>query len=217
MTDRRYGGFWRRYFAYVIDKIILYLVSLFLLLVGILALGFGGVSLGRIMATGNLPRGMGLFVVIYAVAMFITDMIYYTWFHGSVGRTPGKMLLGLRVIQASDEKMTFGIAFLRWVGSLVSGLFLSLGYLWIAVDGRKQGWHDKIAATLVVRVGNEPDYHSSHDATAHPSPDSPPTAQDEASTRTVSPLPLMVVPAGNTDGSGGTPAAPPAPAGRDAA
>jgi uncharacterized RDD family membrane protein YckC len=151
MTDRRYGGFWRRYFAYLIDRIILYLVSLFFIVIGIFALGHGGVSFGRIMATGLLPRGTGLFVVVYAVATFITDMVYFTWFHGSVGRTPGKMLLGLRVIQASGGQMTFGVAFLRWVGSLVSGLFLWLGYLWIAVDGRKQGWHDKIAATLVVR------------------------------------------------------------------
>ncbi len=87
--------------------------------------------------------------------MFITDMIYFIWFHGSVGQTPGKMLLGLRVIQASGEKMTFGVAFLRWVGTLVSGLFLSLGYLWIAIDGKKQGWHDKIAATLVIRTASE--------------------------------------------------------------
>ena len=98
---------------------------------------------------------MGLVVVFYAVAMFITDMIYFIWFHGSVGQTPGKMLLGLRVIQASGETMTFGVAFLRWVGTLVSSLFLSLGYLWIAFDGKKQGWHDKIAATLVIRTTSD--------------------------------------------------------------
>ena len=104
MTDRLYGGFWRRLVAYAIDKIILYFISLFLFLIALLALGLsGGVSLHRIAATGDLPRGMGLFFVIYATAMFITDMIYFIWFHGSVGQTPGKMLLGLRVIQASGE------------------------------------------------------------------------------------------------------------------
>jgi uncharacterized RDD family membrane protein YckC len=156
MTDRIYGGFWRRLVAFGIDKIILYLVSLLLLATGIFALGRGGISLCRIAATGDLPRGTGLFAFVYLVAMFITDMIYFTWFHGSVGQTPGKMLLGLRVIQASGEKMTFGVAFLRWVGTLLSGLFLSLGYLWIVFDGRKQGWHDKIAVTLVIRTASEP-------------------------------------------------------------
>jgi len=157
MTDRLYGGFWRRLVAYAIDKIILYFISLFLFLTALLSLGLsGGVSLGSIAATGDLPRGMGFYFVVYATATFITDMIYYIWFHGSVGQTPGKMFLGLRVIQASGEKMTFGVAFLRWVGTIVSGLFLSLGYLWIAIDGKKQGWHDKIAATLVIRTASEP-------------------------------------------------------------
>jgi uncharacterized RDD family membrane protein YckC len=170
MTDRRYGGFWRRLVAYAIDKVILYFTSLFLLVVAFLALGRGGFSLSSIAATGDIPRGMGLFVVIYAIAMFVTDMIYFIWFHGSVGQTPGKMLLGLRVIQASGEQMTFSAAFLRWVGTLVSGLFLSLGYLWIAVDGKKQGWHDKIAATLVIRTSS--DLRPS----AEPSPSSLPEA-----------------------------------------
>jgi uncharacterized RDD family membrane protein YckC len=155
MTDRLYGGFWRRLVAYAIDRIILYFVSLLLLATGLLALGRGGLSLGSIATTGDIPRGMGLFTLVYIVVTFVTDMIYFTWFHGSVGQTPGKMLLGLRVIQTSGEKMTFGFAFLRWVGALVSSLFLFLGYLWIALDGRKQGWHDKIAATLVVRRTRE--------------------------------------------------------------
>ncbi len=146
-----------RLLAYLIDKFILYLVSLILFLIGLIALGLGGVSFGSIVMTGDLPRGMGLFMAVYVVTTLLTGMIYFIWFHGTVGQTPGKMLFGLRVIQISGEKMTLGVAFLRWVGSLVSGLVFFLGFLWIAFDGRKQGWHDKIAATLVIRVGNEPD------------------------------------------------------------
>jgi hypothetical protein len=126
-------------------------------------------------------------------------MIYFTWFHGSVGQTPGKMMLGLRVFQASGVKMTFGVAFLRWVGSLISGLFLWLGYLWIAVDGRKQGWHDKIAATLVARVGYEPVPGSSLDAEIYPSSDSLRTAQDRADARTTELPPLPADSASNID------------------
>ena len=179
MKDRLYGGFWRRLVAYTIDKIILYFISLFLLLIAFLALGQGGLSLSNIVATGDIPRGMGLVVASYAVAMFVTDMIYFIWFHGSVGQTPGKMILGLRVIQASGHDMTFGAAFLRWVGTLVSGLFLSLGYLWIAFDGRKQGWHDKIAATLVIRTAG--DLRPS----SEPSPPSLPEAAPPGETRPV--------------------------------
>ena len=157
MADKRFGGFWRRLLAYVIDRIILYLVSLFLFLIGLIALKLGGVSFGSIVRTGDLPLGTGLFAAVYVVTTLLTGMVYFIWFHGTVGQTPGKMLFGLRVIQISGEKMTFGVAFLRWVSWLVSGLVFLFGFVWIAFDGRKQGWHDKIAATLVIRMRNKPD------------------------------------------------------------
>jgi uncharacterized RDD family membrane protein YckC len=157
MADRRFGGFWRRFFAFLVDKVILYFVSLFLFLIGLLALDLGGVSLSLItVATGDLPCGMGLFIVIYFFTTILTGMIYFTWFHGTAGQTPGKMLLRVRVIQVSGEEMTIGVAFLRCVGYLISALFFWLGFIWIAFDQRKQGWHDKIAATLVIRMRNEP-------------------------------------------------------------
>jgi uncharacterized RDD family membrane protein YckC len=156
MTNKGFGGFWRRLWAYTVDKFILYLMSLILFLIGLIAMGLGGVSPWSIVMTGDLPRGMGLFMALYLVTAFLMDMVYFIWFHGTIGRTLGKRLFGLRVIRISGEKMTLGIAFLRWVGSLVSGICFFLGFIWIAFDHRKQGWQDKIAATLVVRVQNEP-------------------------------------------------------------
>lgn len=169
MTGRLYGGFWRRLFAYAVDKVILYLIALLLLLVAIAALVLGGFSAHRIVAGGNPLRGLGPALVLYLGALFLVDMLYFTWFHGSVGQTPGKMLLKLKVVRTSGEEMTFGAAFLRWATTYVSSMFLSLGYLWIALDGRKQGWHDKIAATLVIRTAGRPQ------------PDTPPSAAPPAS------------------------------------
>jgi len=158
MTDRRYGGFWRRLVAFLIDKVILYFVSLILFLIGLLALGLKGDMLGRVLASpADLTHGMGIFALLYLTASLLAGMTYFTWFHGIVGRTPGKMLLGLRVIQASGDPITPGIAFLRWVGYLISGPIFCLGFLWVAFDGRKQGWHDKIAATLVIRWRGDSD------------------------------------------------------------
>ena len=66
--------------------------------------------------------------------------------------TPGKMVLGLRIVDAETGGMpTMGRLTLRYVGYLVSALPLCLGYLWALWDKRKQGWHDKMAGTLVVR------------------------------------------------------------------
>ena len=158
MTDRRYGGFWRRLFAFLVDTVILYFVSLILFLIGLLALGLRGDMIGHVLASpADLMHGMGVIALLHLAASLLAGMTYFTWFHGIAGRTPGKMLLGLRVIQASGDPMTPGIAFLRWVGYLISGPVLCLGFLWIAFDGRKQGWHDKIAATLVIRERGESD------------------------------------------------------------
>ncbi|MBU2054314.1 MAG: RDD family protein [Proteobacteria bacterium] len=157
MADKRFGGFWRRLFAYLIDKFILYLICLILFLVGLLVMELDVGAIDYFLSSGLLPNGTGSFTLTYIVAMLLMDMAYFTWFHGAAGRTPGKMLFGLRVIQTSGDPLTFGVAFLRWVGYLISGPLFFLGFLWIAFDGRKQGWHDKIAATLVVRTGYEAD------------------------------------------------------------
>ena len=66
--------------------------------------------------------------------------------------TPGKLVLGLSIVDAeTGGTPTMGRFTLRYVGYLVSALPLGLGYLWAIWDKRKQGWHDKMAGTLVVR------------------------------------------------------------------
>mgnify|MGYP002654669949 FL=1 len=66
--------------------------------------------------------------------------------------TPGKMVLGLRIIDAeTGGTPTMGRLTLRYVGYLVAALPLGLGYLWAIWDKQKQGWHDKMAGTVVVR------------------------------------------------------------------
>jgi uncharacterized RDD family membrane protein YckC len=158
MTVRRYGGFWRRLLAFIVDEIILYFVTLALFLVGLLAMGLRGEKVSRIMSSpDNLMQGMGGTGLLYMAASMLAAMAYFTWFHGTLGRTPGKMLMGLRVIQASGDPMTPGVAFLRWVGYLISAIPFSLGFLWVAFDRRKQGWHDKIAMTLVIRKEDDED------------------------------------------------------------
>jgi uncharacterized RDD family membrane protein YckC len=86
--------------------------------------------------------------LLYSVIMFA----YFTYFHGATGRTPGKMLLGLQVVSADGVPISFGTAFLRTVGYLISSLLFTfpLGFIWAAFDKRKQGWHDKIAGTVVI-------------------------------------------------------------------
>lgn len=73
------------------------------------------------------------------------------------GGTPGKMAIGAEIVDAdslgppSNQQLV-----IRYVGYFVSTLAFGLGFLWIAWDGRKQGWHDKLARTVVVRKTSRP-------------------------------------------------------------
>lgn len=151
MIEADFGGFWRRAAAYGIDKLILQIFSVILYVMGLLIQG-GNQPVYSYGGDQDLFGGLvdtQAILIYYGMALLL-DMIYFTWFHGLIGQTPGKILLRLRVEQETGEPMTFGLAFLRWVGYLVSKLALYLGFIWIAFDRRKQGWHDKIAGTVVV-------------------------------------------------------------------
>ncbi len=145
-----YGGFWRRLYAFSIDKFILAIIGLVLFFVGTTALGMGLSPYDMAEEPdAMIMLGMKVFMLYQAVT-FLLDMAYFTYFHGTSGQTPGKRLLGLRVVQDTGEQIGFGTAFLRWVGYIVSTLPMLMGFLWAGVDRRKQAWHDKIAGTVVI-------------------------------------------------------------------
>jgi len=152
--EERFGGFWRRVMAFFIDKLILFVISLVILLVGILALSVGFPSQYREFLPEGLAELTAGFMVIYFLTGILINMLYFTYFHGTTGQTPGKIILGLQVIQSTGEKMVLGVGFLRWVGYIISAIFFYLGFFWIAFDEKKQGWHDKIAGTIVIRTRN---------------------------------------------------------------
>src|SRR3989344_3072797 len=85
------------------------------------------------------------------IVMAIINLGYGIGFLSIQGATPGKMALGLKVVDTNLGKITVGKAVKREaIGKFVSGIVLGLGYLWVIWDGKKQGWHDKIAGTVVV-------------------------------------------------------------------
>lgn len=152
--EYNYGGFWRRSVAFLVDNIILSFIATLLFIIGIAALWL---SFSFTLSGSTWGRITGLtvsFFILYHLVLGIVGMLYFTYFHGTVGQTPGKMILGLKVIQADGKAMNLGIAFLRWVGYAVSSLVFYLGFIWIAFDKRKRGWHDRIAGTIVIRVND---------------------------------------------------------------
>jgi uncharacterized RDD family membrane protein YckC len=81
-----------------------------------------------------------------------TTLIYATSFWSWRGQTLGKMLLSIKVIRTDGSNISVGYAVLRYLGYIISGVVLGLGFFWIAFDANKQGWHDKIADTYVVKL-----------------------------------------------------------------
>ena len=119
-----YMGFWIRLAALLIDTLIL---------------GVGQAVLGLILGDAG---AVGL----------VLNLAYYVLFTGLRGQTPGKMAVGITVIDERGNVPGLTRALIREVpGKLLSGLALGLGFVWVAWDEKKQGWHDKIAKTYVVR------------------------------------------------------------------
>ena len=77
----------------------------------------------------------------------------YHWLWNSLGWSPGKRLLGLRIVTPEGRPPGLGRGFARTTAMLLSIVVLFLGYFWAAWDRQRQTWHDKIAGTYVVRVG----------------------------------------------------------------
>ncbi len=152
MTTYRFAGFWRRFVAYMIDGFIIGMISLILMIIAGIAYIAGAMSGngGALIAKISDPVQMASLTLWIWACSILMNIAYFTYFHGSTGRTPGKRLLGLQVVSADGSSISYGIAFLRSVGYLVSSLVFCLGYIWIGFDKKKQGWHDKIAGTVVI-------------------------------------------------------------------
>ena len=79
---------------------------------------------------------------------------YYVLLTAAFGATLGKMALGMRVVEESGQKAGFFRVLIReTIGKFVSAFVLFVGFIWILFDDKRQGWHDKIGGTFVVKAG----------------------------------------------------------------
>ena len=107
-----------------------------------------------------LVVGIGYSIVIAAFGLEEPTVSYgrivllaaYFGIGNGLGGTPFKRLSKLEVVDIdTNEPIGIGRGFLRYIGSMVSGMLLFLGYLWMIWDGDKQTWHDKFAKSVVVK------------------------------------------------------------------
>jgi uncharacterized RDD family membrane protein YckC len=141
-----YGGFWIRFVAAVIDGVI---VSIPVFIVGI-AIGVMMAAGGTSTSTDTSTAAASASASPWNLAGGVIGFLYYTYFWSS-GSTPGMRIFHLRVADANTlGTIGFGQAALRFLGYIVSTFCCYIGLIWAAFDPRKQGWHDKLAGTVVV-------------------------------------------------------------------
>ncbi|GGG18163.1 RDD family protein [Caldovatus sediminis] len=134
------AGFGSRLLATLIDLIWMLPVSFTLVTLGAALHGGGGGAAGY-----PTPAAEALLNLIFG-------LVVLNFWAGPHQATPGKRVLGLRIVDAgTGGHAALGHLALRYVGYLLSALPLGLGYLWMLWDPRRQTWHDKLGRTLVVR------------------------------------------------------------------
>ncbi len=168
----KYVGFWKRLFAFFIDTLILVTIII----------AFALAVYGRQYMTLSSEGKTLLFdVVVQGVLPALAAILFWRY----RGATPGKMLIGARIVSAKTlGAPSTGQLIGRYFAYIVSMLpamvaavaiivastlssrtdlqpwlvitpLLMWGFLWIAFDKRKQGWHDKLAGTVVILDEND--------------------------------------------------------------
>jgi len=143
MTDKvtsrepQYVGFWKRLLAFFIDSLVILAVIIPLLLAV-----YGSQYFAR-----TEPGFVGVWDVLIQVVLPMIAVIVFWRYRGA---TPGKMLLSAKIVDAKTlGPPSTGQLIGRYFAYIVSSIFM-LGFLWIAFDKRKQGWHDRLAGTAVI-------------------------------------------------------------------
>ena len=139
-----------RLIAVIIDAIILWIPQSILMVIFV-----GSVS---IMPPTD-PQQIGPWIQqlmaangIVNLLMIVIAITYFSIFWVKKGATPGKLLMGIKVVKVDGSPITYGDAILRYIGYIVDAIVCCLGYIWILFDPIGQGWHDKIAKTRVIKA-----------------------------------------------------------------
>jgi uncharacterized RDD family membrane protein YckC len=146
--ELEYVGFWARFLASIIDTILMAIVL---------------VPFGRFVYEGHeMMYGYGMWMSAYNNfwTSIVLPAVVVVAFWVARSATPGKMAIGAKIVDAkTGGAPTLSQHVIRYLGYYLSAIPFCLGFLWVAFDSKKQGWHDKLAGTVVVRAkrrGTEP-------------------------------------------------------------
>lgn len=119
----RYAGFWIRVIAGLIDAVVISIITYIIQ-----------------MLIGESNPVSIIIGAAYHIGMWLKND----------GMTIGKKIMGIKVIQTNGQPIDAKTAAVRYIGYMISGFVFAIGFIWVAFDKNKQGWHDKIANTYVI-------------------------------------------------------------------
>lgn len=135
-------GFGPRLLATMIDGVMIgFLVFLLTFIISFIGM----------MANLFNPRQVeGSLELLISLSVLSFSIFYYIGSWTKNGQTLGNMVVGLKVVGMDGSRLTLGRALIRYFGYIINASLFSIGFLWAAFDSKRQGWHDKLAKTLVV-------------------------------------------------------------------
>ena len=139
-----YAGFWVRVGAAIIDTLIMMLA-----IIPSAWIFYQG-NYDLVFSTGLSDQQPSLWfdILVNYTFPFLYTILFWLFLAG----TPGKRLVRLKVLdEKTGNKLTIGQSIIRYIGYIPSTLVFMLGFIWIAFDSKKQGWHDKMAKSVVVK------------------------------------------------------------------
>ena len=145
----KYGGFWVRFLALIIDSIIIGIAT-----APIKYILFPSTANFDLSAIGTAAEAATTGPAFTQADQFqaLVNLLYFVLLTFFFGATLGKMALGLKVTDLNGKKPDiFNVIIRETIGKFVSAILIGIGFIWVGLDSRKQGLHDKIAKTLVVK------------------------------------------------------------------
>lgn len=147
-----YAGFWLRFVAWIIDRVILQITFSFIAFPFMATSGLRDIILNHPPQTPEeIIALIGTFSKLIFLAMAF-NWLYYSLLESSAWQgTIGKKALGLEVTDLAGHRVSFARATGRFFGRIISGFILGIGFLMAGFTAQKQALHDMIAGCLVIR------------------------------------------------------------------
>ncbi|MGI9533536.1 MAG: RDD family protein [Thermodesulfobacteriota bacterium] len=136
------ASFTSRFFAFLIDIILIILISFVTLIFGLFAAGYDPIK-------GMINLSFILLPVYIILTLLATT--YLLFLHAYSGKTVGKVIFGIRVVREDGSSINLSDSFIRWIGYYISALPLFYGYFSAIFDLNYQTWHDKISKSYVIK------------------------------------------------------------------